>query len=115
MNSEPTTTRRDFLAASTITGGLALAPSLFAGQNSALKVGLVGCGRSGTAAALNSLKADSNVKPVAMGDLYDDQLKRSLDQLQKNKEVGSKVDVKPNMCFTGFDAYKQVIDACDVV
>src|SRR5262245_5822872 len=115
MTSEPNTTRRDFLAASAVAGGLAFAPSLFAGQNRALKVGLVGCGGRGTGAAKNTLKADSNVKLVAMADIYDDQIKRSINQLQKNKEIAAQVDVKPDMCFTGFDAYKKVIDACDVV
>jgi myo-inositol 2-dehydrogenase / D-chiro-inositol 1-dehydrogenase len=115
MPSEPNTTRRDFLAASAVAGSFALAPSLFAGQNSALKVGLVGCGGRGTGAAKNTLKADSNVKLVAMADIYDDQIKNSLNQLRKNKEIAQQVDVKPDMCFTGFDAYKKVIDACDVV
>src|SRR5206468_9347670 len=96
----PTTTRRDFLTTSAVAGGLALAPSLFAGQNSALKVGLVGCGGRGTGAAKNTLKADSNVQLVAMADLYDDQIQGSLNQLQKNKEIAAQVKVKPDMCFT---------------
>ena len=83
-----TTTRRDFLTTSAVAGSLALAPGLFAGQNSALKVGLVGCGGRGTGAAKNALKADSNVKLVA-----------------------TQVDVKPDMCFTGVGAYQKVIDS----
>ena len=45
--------------------------------------------------------------------MYDSQISRGFDsaQLQKNKEVASQVKVKPEMCFTGFDAYKKVIDA----
>ena len=115
MSPEPTTTRRDFLAASTLAGGLALAPSLFAGSNSALKIGLIGCGGRGTGAAKNALKADSNVQLVAMADMYDDQIKNSLNQLQKNKEIAAKVKVTPATCFTGFNAYKDVIAASDVV
>ena len=115
MTPEPTSTRRDFLAASTIAGGLALAPSLFAGENNALKIGLIGCGGRGTGAALNALKADSNVTLVAMGDMYDDRLKTSLSQLQKSKEVADKVKVTPATSFTGFDAYQHVIAASDVV
>src|SRR5438105_5655283 len=111
----PTTTRRDFLATSAIAGGLALAPRIFAGQNSTLKVGLVGCGGRGTGAAKNTLVADSNVKLTAMADLFEDKAKASLATLQKNKQIGTQVDVKPDMIFTGFNAYKQVIDACDVV
>ena len=115
MNPETNTTRRDFLTTSAIAGGLAFAPSLYAAQNTALRIGLIGCGGRGTAAAKNALKADSNVKLVAMGDVFEDQLKSSLGQLQRNKEIASKIDVKPDMCFTGFDAYKKVIDASDVV
>lgn len=115
MNPASIATRRDFLTASTVAGGLALAPSVFAGQNSALKVGLIGCGGRGTGAAKNTLKADSNVQLVAMADMYDSQIKQSLNLLQRNKEIAPQVKVKPDMCFTGFDAYKKVIDACDVV
>jgi myo-inositol 2-dehydrogenase/D-chiro-inositol 1-dehydrogenase len=117
MTSESNTNRRDFLATSALTGGaLALAGSgLFAGESSELKIGLVGCGGRGTGAAKNALKADSNVKLVAMADVFDDQIKSSLAQLSKNKEIASKVAVKPEMCFTGFDAYKKVIEASDVV
>src|SRR6478609_5842062 len=53
--------------------------------------------------------------PALAPSLFDDQIQRSLNQLQKNKEVAAQVKVKPEMCFTGFDAYKKVIDACDVV
>jgi len=115
MNPESNTSRRDFLATSAIAGGLALAPSLFAGQNSALKVGLVGCGGRGTGAAKNTLKADSNVKLTAMADLFEDKAKSSLATLQRSKDLAPQIDVKPDMIFTGFDGYKKVIDACDVV
>jgi len=115
MNPESNTTRRDFLTTSAIAGGLAFAPSLYAAQNSALKIGLIGCGGRGTGAAKNALSADSNVKLVAMGDVFEDQMKTSLRTLQRNKEIAAKIDVKPEMQFTGFDAYKKVIDASDVV
>jgi predicted dehydrogenase len=115
MNPESNTSRRDFLATSAIAGGLAFAPSLFAGQNSALKVGLIGCGGRGTGAAKNTLVADSNVKLTAMADLFQDKVESSLQTLKRNKKIADQVDVKPDMMFTGFDAYKKVIDACDVV
>jgi len=116
MNPKPTTTRRDFLTTSAVAGGLALSQAgLFAGENNLLKIGLIGCGGRGTGAAKNALKADSNVKLVAMADIFEDRLKESLAQLQRNREIGGKVEVKPETCFTGFDGYKKVIDACDVV
>lgn len=117
MNTEQHTNRRTFLTTSALAGSaLTLGSSgLFAGENNALKIGLIGCGGRGTGAAKNALKADSNVKLVAMADLFEDQVKSSLAQLQRNKEIAAKVDVKPEMCFTGFDAYKKVIEASDVV
>jgi myo-inositol 2-dehydrogenase / D-chiro-inositol 1-dehydrogenase len=115
MTPESTTTRRDFLTTSAIAGGLAFSPSLFAGQSTELKIGLVGCGGRGSGAALNALKADPSVKLVALGDMYPDQVQSMLGRLKKNKQVSAKVDVTPDMCFTGFDAYKNVIAASDVV
>lgn len=117
MTPDPDTSRRGFLTTSALaTSALAVGQvGLFAGQNSALKIGLIGCGGRGTGAAVNALRADSNVKLVAMGDVFEDRLKESHVQLQKSRDVGAKVDVKPDMMFTGFDAYKKVIDASDVV
>lgn len=117
MSSELDTSRRGFLATSAVaSGAMALSTAgLFAGQNSALKVGLVGCGGRGTGAAKNALAADSNVKLVAMADAFEDRLQGSLNQLKKIKAVADKVDVKPDMCFTGLDGYKKVIEASDVV
>jgi predicted dehydrogenase len=95
---------------------LSLSPSVHAaGNNDTLKVGLIGCGNRGTGAAEQALTADKNVKLVAMGDMFKDKLDKSLANLQKGV-VAKKVDVKPDMCFTGFDAYKKVIDSgVDVV
>jgi predicted dehydrogenase len=79
-----------------------------------LKVGLVGCGGRGTGAAQQALSADSNVQLVAMGDLYPDRLKSSLKQIEQEAQPG-KVDVPEARQFSGFDAYKKVIEASDVV
>ena len=84
MTPESTTSRRDFLTTSAIAGGLALSPSLFAGQSTELKIGLVGCGGRGSGAALNALKADPSVKLVALGDMYPDQLQTALKSLRRN-------------------------------
>jgi predicted dehydrogenase len=106
----PETTRRDFLAASTIAGGLALAPSLFAGQNSALKVGLVGCGGRGTGAAGDAMSTRQGpVRLVAMADVYKDRLTSAYNGLSKRHK--EKVDVPEARRFLGFDAYKHAMDA----
>lgn len=107
------TTRRQFLTTSAVAA--AALPSAFAGGTDLIKVGLIGCGDRGTGAAVNALSADKNVKLVAMADAFPDRLDGSLATLLAKKAVADKVDVKPDAKFVGFDAYKQVIERCDVV
>jgi predicted dehydrogenase len=104
--------RREFLAASAVA---AAAPSLYAAGGDLLKVGLIGCGSRGTGAAVNALRADENVKLVAMADAFADRLDESLGNLLKKEQVAARVDVKPDARFVGFDGYKGVIERCDVV
>src|SRR5262249_55437788 len=66
-------------------------------------------------AARNALLADPNIKLVALGDAFRDRLEGSLSTLKADDELAKKIDVKPENCFVGFDAYKQVIANCDVV
>ena len=106
------TTRRQFLAA---TAAVAAAPTLYAAGDDTIRIGLIGCGDRGTGAAVNALNADKNVKLVAMGDAFEDRLEGSLANLLAKKDVGSRVDVKPDAKFIGFDAYKDVIARSDVV
>jgi predicted dehydrogenase len=115
MNTAPS--RRAFLHASTAAlASAAISSSSNAAETRTLRIGLIGCGNRGTGAAEQALKADQNVKLVAMGDAFEDRLKQSLDLLQKNKQLAGKIDVEPKNCFIGFDAYKQVIESgVDVV
>ncbi len=79
-----------------------------------IKVGLIGCGGRGSGAASQALQADPNVVLHAMGDLFEDQLKKSIENL---KEIhGDKVAVSPEHQYVGFDAYKKVLaSGVDVV
>jgi predicted dehydrogenase len=107
--------RRDFLRASTAAALASGLPHVHAAGDSVLRVGLVGCGGRGTGAAAQALKADKEVKLVAMGDAFSDRLRQSLNLLKRDEELASKIDVKPESCFVGFDAYKDVIAHSDVV
>jgi predicted dehydrogenase len=80
-----------------------------------LRVGLIGCGGRGTGAAAQALKADKNVKLVAMADAFADKIDSSFDTLSKQPELKGKLDVPKEQRFTGFDAYRQVTDIVDVV
>jgi len=77
-----------------------------------LKAGLVGCGNRGTGAAFDFLDAGPNLQITALADVFDDQLQLCRNKLKDIK----KVDIPDNMCFTGFDGYKKLIDSgVDVV
>ncbi len=80
-----------------------------------LRVGLIGCGGRGTGAALNALLADPNTRLVALGDAFADHLESCLATLQGTPEIAERVDVAPDRKFVGWDAYRGVIDTCDVV
>jgi predicted dehydrogenase len=111
--------RRDFLKASAATAAglvLATAPAVHAAGSDTLRVGLVGCGGRGTGAASQALNADPNVKLVALGDAFRDRLENSLATLRREAGIANKIDVRPERCFVGFDAYQQVINCgVDVV
>jgi myo-inositol 2-dehydrogenase / D-chiro-inositol 1-dehydrogenase len=72
-----------------------------------LKAGLVGCGGRGTGAAMNFLNAGPNLEITALGDLYPHRLDGCRTTLKERQGV----DVPDQNCFTGFDAYKKVIDS----
>jgi len=103
--------RRDFIKASAAVG-LALAKAtnrIYAAGSDKLRLGLIGCGGRGTYDTTNCLKSAEGVELVAMGDLLAERLQHCLARLKKN--VGSKVKVKPDRCFVGWDAYKKVLAA----
>jgi predicted dehydrogenase len=119
----PATSRREFLragaaatvAAGTLAGELALAPAVHAAGSDLLRIGLIGCGRRGTGAAVQALKADPGIRLVALADAFADQLQYSLETLQKS-EVAARVAVDDGRRFVGFDAYQKLLDSgVDVV
>ena len=80
----------------------------------ALKVGLIGCGGRGTGAAVQALQADPDAVLTAMGDVFEDRLNESYQELMK--EAADKVKVSNQNKFVGFDAYLKVIQSgVDVV
>lgn len=113
------TSRRDFmkysgaLAAATLATGAAREARAAEGGD-VLRVGLIGCGGRGGGAAREALLADPNTKLVALGDTFRDQAEMTLKKF-KGSDLDKQVAVDDDHIFVGFDAYKKVIDACDVV
>lgn len=109
--------RRTFIKRTAPILPLVAFPSIsFAGKNFNLKeqkvrVGIIGCGDRGTADLINCLNSAPNVELVAMGDLFDDRLKKSYATV--TEKAGDKVNVPAKNKFVGFDAYKGVL-SCDL-
>jgi myo-inositol 2-dehydrogenase / D-chiro-inositol 1-dehydrogenase len=114
------TPRRSFLKASAVlgaaglAGGLSPARAVHAGASDILRIGLIGCGGRGSGAAVNAMNVDKNAKLVALADAFADQVQSSLQRLKKAKP--DQVAVDADHCFSGFDAYQQLIQSgVDVV
>lgn len=113
---ENTTSRRQFLQATTQAAAVgaaltATAPQLFAAENGKVKVALVGCGGRGTGAATNALSVSNGpTQLVAMADVFDHKMKSSFDNLSVQFPSADQMDVPTERKFIGFDAYKKAMD-----
>lgn len=122
------TSRRDFFRKSSLVAGgamvgvLNLARSAHAFGSDEIKLGLIGCGGRGAAAAgqaLNSvgneqLKPNGRVKLIAMADAFEDRVQASYRTLKgQHRDL---VDVPKDRQFFGLTAYQQVLESgVDVV
>lgn len=111
-------TRRAFIKTSTAAAsaaalGLSVERAAYAAGSDVIKVGMIGCGGRNAGAASQALTADPGARLVAMCDIFMDRIKAKREILQQQK--GAQVNVDDAHCFTGFDGYKQVIEASDVV
>jgi predicted dehydrogenase len=101
-------------AGAVLTGGLPLARAAHNGVDETVKVGLVGCGGRGTAAAINARNADPEVKITALADAFADRIEQCRQQLAI--EIPGALEVDDAHCFSGFDCHQQLIDSgVDVV
>src|SRR5258705_9717255 len=113
FNFPADTTRRHFLkttstaAGLTLLGGLGLERAVHAAGNDTIKIALVGCGGRGSGAANQALNA-ANVKLVALADVAQDRVTRSLENLTKAHP--DSVDAPKERQFVGLDSYKQAIE-----
>ena len=114
MQTTPDLSRRDFIKTSAAFGAATLASGtgrMFAAGSDKVRIGLIGCGGRGTNDATKCLSSAENVELVAMGDTFGDRLESCRQRLKER--LGDKVNVTDDACFSGFDAYKNVL-ACDV-
>jgi predicted dehydrogenase len=112
------TTRREFIATSAAAGAVAasvLANAHAQPSGETIRVGLVGCGGRGTGAAEQCLRADPNVRLVAVADTFMDRAKSCLLRLRGMNDICAKVQVPTENIFVGLDSYRHVIENSDLV
>lgn len=124
MNSPslPGYTRRQFLkagAAASLMPLLGSVTPVFAAGSDRIRIGLVGCGGRGIGAVRNCLAADPSVQLVALGDAFADRVEAALNEFTQGVAGNNPQPPLPagqfavtrDRCFTGFDAYQQVINS----
>ncbi len=108
-------TRRDFVKHSAVAtagvsaGLMASGNYAYAGGTDSIRLGLVGCGGRGTGAANDCVRSSEGVNLVAMGDLFQNRMEQSKEQLKKR--LGDSFQVDQDHTFLGFDAYQKVIES----
>ncbi len=137
-NNQPkVSTRRNFIRNTSLglatTAALSNVPLVHAnGDEDEIRIGVIGCGGRGTGAILDALGAAARViypqsgyhtedvaegakverkriRVVALADMFADRLERCRVQMVR---LGFKLG--PETCFTGFDAYQQLLGIADV-
>ncbi len=108
--------RRGFMGAATAGAGLMIIkPQLVRGSaaNSAVRVGLLGCGGRGTSDA-SGLANNTSARVVALGDIFQDQLDKArshFDDLAKSKDYAG---VDKSQIYAGPKAYEQIVTSKQV-
>jgi myo-inositol 2-dehydrogenase/D-chiro-inositol 1-dehydrogenase len=109
--NQPGSDRRTFLkAGSSLVAGF---PAILSAQTvtNAIKVGLVGCGGRGTGAASQALRADDKAELIAVADIDQAQIDKSLGTLKKIQRISDRVKVESTKQYLGLDAWHKVLDS----
>ncbi|MBM3883363.1 MAG: Gfo/Idh/MocA family oxidoreductase [Verrucomicrobia bacterium] len=118
------TTRREFLRTSATAvsaatlAGLDVARFAHGAGSDTLRVGMIGCGGRNTGAGAQALRADKGARLVALGDIFMERVKGAREAIRNElgrDQRADQVQAPDDHCFTGFDAYKRVIELSDVV
>src|SRR4051812_19723072 len=111
----PFPSRRQFIHQSSLAVAAAALPLSASGApeditSRKIRLGLIGCGGRGSGAAAQALTADSNSQLWAMGDVFREQIDKSLSAMDAQfKETPGRVSVAEERKFVGLDAYQKVL------
>jgi myo-inositol 2-dehydrogenase / D-chiro-inositol 1-dehydrogenase len=112
--------RREFLKQAGAAGAAIAAgfPGIISAQTvtNAIKVGLVGCGGRGTAAAHQALSADDYAELTSLADIDEPQFDQAIQSIKRVPKVADRVKVDARNRYLGLDGFQKVIDSkVDVV
>ncbi|HET8925643.1 MAG TPA: Gfo/Idh/MocA family oxidoreductase [Candidatus Acidoferrum sp.] len=116
FNSADKLDRRKFLGAAAVTAGMMLIkPALVRGTaiNSAIRVGLLGCGGRGTEDATNLIDT-GGARVVALADLFQDQLDSARAVFDKMQLAKGYSALDASQLFVGANAYRQIVASKEV-
>jgi len=108
--------RRKFLGAAAMTAGMMLIkPELVRGTaaNSAVRVGLLGCGGRGTEDATNLIDT-GGARVVALADLFQDQLDKGRETFDKIQQAKGYAALDVAQLFVGPNAFQQITASKEV-
>ena len=103
--------RRTFLKnAATVSAFTILKPDIvFKSRiNSAIRVGIIGCGNRGTA-VITSMSKNTNTHIIAMADLFEDKLQKGLSVYSELNSAKTLPAISPSYLYKGSKAYLKLI------
>jgi len=112
-NTNESFSRRNFVKATAAGAGLILAkPETVFGSsaNSALQMGVIGCGGRGTHDASQFIR-HSNTRIVALSDCFPDRMEKAKNTLDKLLEVQDRPKVDPSRFYKGMEGYKDMLQS----
>jgi len=115
-NNSEKVDRRKFIGAAAVTAGMMfIKPELVRGTaaNSAVRVGLLGCGGRGTEDATNLIDT-GGARVVALADLFQDQLDIARDAFNKMQQAKGYVAIDTSQLFVGPHAFEQMAHSKEV-
>ena len=81
--------------------------------NSAIRLGIIGCGKRGTA-VISAMAKHTNSNIIAMADLFDDQLQKAKATFDKLNVDNGFPAVETNNMYQGSDSYRELLNNQDV-
>jgi myo-inositol 2-dehydrogenase/D-chiro-inositol 1-dehydrogenase len=98
-----------------ISTALILRPGIVFGSkaNSAIRIGIIGCGNRGTA-VISSMSKHTNINIIAMADLFDDKLKTIAPILNQLNAAKGFPPIPSSTIFRGSKAYLKLLELKDI-